>query len=385
VAHVTAQSIQRLAALPDREVFLWDSSLRGFGVRVTPAGLRSFIVQYRIGRRTRRMRIGRVGEISAADARKLAAEQLATVRMGGDPSADRRRMRESATVEQLTERYLHEHAEPKKRPSSVASDRRLLERCVLPRLGKFRVVDLSRADVVHFHHAPRATPIQANRALSLLSKILNLAELWGLRADGTNPCRHVQRYRERRFERFLSEREFQRLGVSIAELQSSREISAAVAGAVRVLMFSGARRGEICRLRWEQVDTEHACVRLPDSKTGAKTIPLSAKALEVIAGLRRRSPWVFPTEEGGQPVDLSRPWERIRERAGLATLRIHDLRHSHASVLAGAGVPLLVIGRILGHATPTTTARNAHLADHAVRSATELASERIAAAIAKGT
>ena len=297
MAHVNAQSIQHLAALPDREVFLWDSTLRGFGVRVTPAGVRSFIVQYRVGRRTRRMRIGRVGEISAADARKLAAQQLAAVRMGGDPSAERRRMRDSATVEQLTERYLREHAEPKKRPSSVASDRRLLEQCLLPRLGRFRVADLSRADVVQFHHGLRATPIQANRALSLLSKMLNLAELWGLREDGTNPCRHVQRYRERRFERF------------------------------------------------------------------------------------RRSPWVFPTEEGNQPVDISRPWERIRERAGLPTLRIHDLRHSHASVLAGAGVPLLVIGRILGHATPTTTARYAHLADHAVSSATELASERIAAAI----
>jgi integrase len=259
----------------------------------------------------------------------------------------------------------------------------LLEQCVLPRLGKFRVADLSRADVVHFHHRMRATPTQANRALSLLSKMLNLAELWGLRDDGTNPCRHLQRYRERRFERFLSEAEFQQLGVAIVALESSGEISAAAAAAVRVLIFSGARRGEICRLRWEQLDTEHACARLPDSKTGAKTIPLSAKALEVIAGLRRRSPWVFPTEEGSQPIDLSRPWERIRERAGMPTLRVHDLRHSHASVLAGAGVPLVVIGRILGHATPATTARYAHLADHAVRSATELASERIAAAISR--
>jgi integrase len=129
------------------------------------------------------------------------------------------------------------------------------------------------------------------------------------------------------------------------------------------------------------VDLTHACLRLPDSKTGAKTIALSAAALHVLANLERRSDWVFPTQRGDWPVDLSRPWDRIRERAKLPRLRIHDLRHSHASVLATDGVPLLVIGRILGHKAPATTARYAHLADDPVRKAVEAAGDRIAAAL----
>ena len=151
-----------------------------------------------------------------------------------------------------------------------------------------------------------------------------------------------------------------------------------------MLLLTGARRGEILQLRWEYVDLVHACLRLPDSKTGAKTVAVSAAALDVLASLERRSDWVFPTQRGDLPVDLSRPWDRIRERAKLPRLRLHDLRHSHASVLATDGVPLLVIGRILGHKVPATTARYAHLADDPVRKAVEAAGDRIAAALSGG-
>ena len=193
--------------------------------------------------------------------------------------------------------------------------------------------------------------------------MFNLAEVWALRPDNSNPCRHVQRFRERARERFLSSAEIAKLASALKSLEDEEKITKAVAGAVRLLLFTGARRGEICGLRWDHIDFERGCLRLPDSKTGAKVISLNAPALEVIAGLPRRSPWVFPTEQGDQPIDLSRPWDRIRERAELPAVRIHDLRHSHASVLAAAGVPLLVIGRILGHNVPATTARYARLAD----------------------
>lgn len=309
----------------------------------------------------------------------MAIQALAAVRAGGDPSRDRRSGR--GTFGELANRYLWEHAEARKRASAIASDRSLLRRVLVPKLGAAPTTKITREDVTRLHHELRETPIQANRTLALLSKIMNLAEFWGLRPDGSNPCRHVQRFREVKRERFLSSAETAKLADALAGLEAEAKITATVAAAIRLLLFTGARRGEICGLRWEHVDFERGYLRLPDSKTGAKTIALNAPALQVLASLPRRSEWVLPTKQGDRPVDLSRPWDVIRESAELPNLRIHDLRHSHASVLAAAGVSLLVIGRILGHKVPATTARYAHRADNPVREAAEIAGARIAVAM----
>ena len=380
--HLTWRTVEALHA-SDKDVVVWDSELRGFGLRIrVGSGRRYYVVKYRIGSRQRWETLGQHGALTAEQARRLASKVLGQVREGIDPAAVRRARRDGARLAQLAERYLRDHAELKKRPSSVVSDRQLLRLRILPRLGGVPVAEISRTDIERFHRElGRSHPTQANRALSLVSKMLNLAELWGLRTDGSNPCRHVERFREVKRERFLSPAEISRLGAALAHLEREQGITAAVAAAVRILLLTGARRGEILQLRWEYVDLTHACLRLPDSKSGAKTIALSAAALDVLASLERRSDWMFPTQRGDLPVDLSRPWDRIRARAKLPKLRLHDLRHSHASVLATDGVPLLVIGRILGHKVPATTARYAHLADDPVRKAVEAAGDRIAAAL----
>jgi len=376
---LTKRVVESATADSSQEAFLWDAELRGFGLRVHPSGRRSYLVQYKVSGRTRRLALGAHGVLTVDQARRLAIQALAAVRGGGDPSRDRRC--ESVSFADLAARYLREHAELKKRPSSIASDQSLLKRVLTPRLGTLPVSQIGREDISRLHHSLHDTPIRANRAIALLSKIMNLAERWGVRPDGSNPCRHVERYRESKRERFLSAAETARLGDALRDLEAERKISAAVAAAVRMLLFTGARRGEICGLRWEHVDFEGSRLALQESKTGAKTIPLNAPALEVLAGLPRRCGWVFPTEVGDSPLDLSRPWDRVRARAGLPDLRIHDLRHSHASVLAAAGVSLLVIGRVLGHKVPATTARYAHLSDDPVREASEIAGARLVAAM----
>jgi integrase len=213
--------------------------------------------------------------------------------------------------------------------------------------------------------------------------MLNLAERWGLRPDGSNPCRHVERYREAKRERFLSEAELGRLGAALAAGEQSGAEEPAVVAALRLLVFTGCRMGEVLNLRWADVDLERRCLNLADSKTGARTVTLNAPALEVLAGLERRSEWVIPGRDPRQPlVNLAKPWGRIRDAAKLEGVRVHDLRHSFASVAAGSGHSLLIIGGLLGHRQPTTTKRYAHLSDDPLRAASEAVGERIAAALA---
>jgi integrase len=210
---------------------------------------------------------------------------------------------------------------------------------------------------------------------------MNLAEGWGLRPDGSNPCRHVERYPERRLERYLSSSELTRLGEVLADAERNEQEPPSVIAAIRLLILTGARRSEILNLRWPEIDLERGFLRLRDSKTGPKAIPLNAPAREGLAGLERTGEWVLPTAQGTGPVSLSKPWSRIRRHAGLEDLRIHDLRHSFASVGAGAGLGLPLIGKLLGHTQPATTHRYAHLGDDPVRQASEAIGARISAAM----
>lgn len=371
------------AAKPaERDVFLWDDAMPGFGLRVLPSGKRGYLIQYRAKGRTRRLALGLHGTLTPEQARRLAAEQLACVRRGEDPSADRAAARHAATVAEFSERYLAQHADVKKKPRSVEGDRALLRLHVLPALGRRKLEAVNRADVIALHHAMRGTPGAANRVLALLSKMFNLAERWGVRPDGSNPCRHVERYPSHPRERYLSDAELTRLGEAIREAEQTGGESREAIAALRLLVFTGCRLGEVLGLRWGFVDFERACLRLPDSKTGAKVVPLNAPALAVLASLDRRSEWVLPGRDGaGHLFDLNGPWRRAQRRAGLEGVRLHDLRHSFASVGAGSGHSLHVIGGLLGHRSTMTTKRYAHLADDPLRSATEAIGARLAAAL----
>jgi len=373
------------------DVFKWDSEVRGFGLRVKPSGQKSYFVQYRNERnKSRRLTIGPHGVYTPEAARDRARELLRQARAGGDPAQERKEARsapEEPTIADLAERYLAAHAKTKKRPSSVRMDALNLKLHVLPAFGRARVSEVARSDITRFHHEMRNTPGAANRTLALLSKMFNLAEQWGWRQDGTNPCRHVERYPERKMERYLSSEELARLGATLARAErEGTEMPAAIA-AIRLLVFTWARLGEILTLKWTNVDFERRSLMLDTSKTGRKTIHLNASALAVLAAIERSegSPWVIVGAIAGRPlINLRKPWYRIRRAAGLDGVRLHDLRHSFAAAGAASGLSLPMIGALLGHTQPVTTQRYGHLAASPLKQAADLIGQRLAGAMADG-
>jgi integrase len=368
---------------PERDTIVWDDELPGFGIRLKPSGSKSYVVQYRNREcRTRRLTIGAYTELTPTQARKEGRQKLADAARGGDPSEERHQERRVPTVKEFAERYLEQHAIPKKKPSSVATDRGMLKNYIVPQLGHRKMSEIGLAEVADLHHAMRRTPSQANRVLALLSKMISLAERWGVRPFHSNPCRYVDRYPENRCERFLSGEELGRLGEALAEVEASEEEHPSAILAIRLVALTGARKGEIQRLRWKEVDFERGCLRLEDSKTGRKAFPLGAPALQLLAQAPREegNPYVcFGVGTGSHFKGLHRVWDRVRKAAGLEDVRLHDLRHTHASFGAAAGLGLPVIGRLLGHKSPATTARYAHLADDPLRAAAERVAGEIAA------
>ena len=249
---------------------LWDGDLPGFGVRVLPSGRRSYLVQYRIGHRSRRITLGPHGVLTTDQARGMAIEALAEVRSGGDPAEERKERREALTVQALAARFDAEHIAVHLKESTAREYRRNLRRFILPVLGRHKVLEVTRADVARFHHDLRHIPYQANRNLEIISKMFNLAEMWGFRLDGSNPRRHLRKYPEQKRERFLSASELGRLGEVLNAMEQERlELTSAIA-AVRLLVLTGCRLNEIMKLRWEHVDLSLGLLRLPDSKTGLK-------------------------------------------------------------------------------------------------------------------
>jgi integrase len=383
---ITKRAVDALKAREDgREVVLWDTELKGFGCRVQRGNVKAYILHYRVGAGRgaplRKLTIGRHGSPWTPEtARGEAIKLLGRIEDGADPAADKIARREAPTVAELAERFLAEHAEAKRKGSTAAEYKRLLDKIILPAIGKRKLAEVSRADVGKLHHANRTAPYQANRVLAVLSKMFNLAERWGLRQDGSNPCRHVEKFAERKRERMLSPAELARLGDALAVNAGSPYAVAAV----KLLVFTGARLGEVLGLRWEWIDFERGEARLPDSKSGAKTLHLPPPALAVLADLPRHegNPHVIVGHKAGAAmVNLEKPWRAIREVAGLSDVRLHDLRHAFASVAASSGMGLPIIGKMLGHTQAATTHRYAHLASDPVKAAAAAVAEKIAAAM----
>ena len=381
-AKLTKRAVEAVAP-GAKDIILWDTDLKGFGCKVTPKSRRVYFVYYRTrDGRQRRPTIGAHGAITCEQAREIARQWLGDAAAGADPSGQRQAKKGVPTVAEFAERYLAEHAEPHKRPSSIANDRRMLAQHILPALGRRKLSEVTRADVLKLHHALRHTPYEANRTLAVLSKLFNLAEAWGLRPDGSNPCRHVKRYTEKNRERFLSPAELACLGGVIAEAERTQTESPSVIAAIRLLIFTGARLSEILTLRWEHVDLDNACLQLPDSKTGRKVIYLSPPAKKVLAGIERKNGnanVIIGQKPEAHLVNLEKPWRRIRKRAKLDDVRLHDLRHSYASVGAALNMGLPVIGALLGHTQAATTQRYAHLQGDPLRAASDRIGEAIAA------
>lgn len=364
------------------DYFVWDSQIAGFGVRVMPSGAKTYQAQYRKGGRTRRVSLGRHGKITVDEARRLAKDVMGQVAMGENPAEEIALERRAPTVASLCDRFFREHAEERCKPTTQKEYRRALDLFIKPEIGSFKVIDVQRKDIAALHHKSRNTPYQANRTLQVLSKMFNMAEIWGLRADGSNPCRHVPKYREQKRERYLSQHELQRLGQVLLEAERDRSEAPHVVAAFRLLILTGCRLKEIQTLQWGFITD--AGMELPDTKTGARRIPLPAAARAVLSALPRSSgnPYVIEGKlDGSHITDLQHPWRRIRARAGLDDVRIHDLRHTYASNAVSSGMPIQMVGRLLGHTQLQTTMRYAHLADDPVKRAAEENANRLEALV----
>jgi integrase len=389
---ITRKAIEGLA---DGQI-TWDTELRGFGARGRGTGV-YYVLKARVQGRQRWFTIGKHGAPWTPEtARRKALGLLGEIASGGDPAEVREDLKQRLSMAELCDIYLTEGCSEKKL-STLATDRGRIERHIKPLLGKKDARALTKRDIEQFMRdiadgktkadiktGKRGRAIveggkgTATRTIGLLGGIYSFAVDRGIVAE--NPVRGIKRYRDKRIERFLSELELARLGSAIADLASEDALTPFAAAAIRLLLFSGARRGEILSLEWDWIDFERGFAFLPDSKSGRKQLYLSAPALEILAKLPRleKNRFVICSELPGQHIaDLKRPWTLVRERAGIEVLRLHDLRHNFASTGAMGGMSLQMIGKLLGHRRPETTARYSHLADDPVQQANDLISKRI--------
>jgi integrase len=387
---ITKREVDALCAEADgTEMVLWDTELKGFGARVQRGGTKSYILHYRVGKGRgaplRKLTIGRHGSPWTPETARNEALRLRGLIAGGaDPASDRSARQHAPTIAGLAHRFLTEHMEIKRKASSACAYRKLIENIIVPAIGNRKVADVTRPEIRRLHHENRHTPYQANRVLAVLSSMFNLAESWDLRPDGSNPCRHVEKFPERKRERMLAPAELARLGEALDRVGVASPYATA---AIKLLVFTGARLGEVLGLRWEWVDFDRGEARLPDSKTGAKTLHLPPPALAVLVDLPRLdgNPHVIAGQKAGAHlVNLEKPWRGIRAAADLNDVRLHDLRHAFASVAASSGMGLPIIGKMLGHTQAATTHRYAHLASDPVKAAAAAVAGKIAAAMDGG-
>lgn len=323
-------------------------------------------------------------------AKRYAAQAVARLLAGKDVSFERASLRSGseagqlgseATVAEVAAKYMKEYVAVRCKPGTVQLRESLLRLHVLPAIGHLPLARVSRGEVAELHRRLAATPETANSAVATLSCIFNMAALWEIVPEGANPCRRLPRYKQRKRERFLTEAEYRRFGRVLDEALAAGDANPTAIAAIRLLMLTGCRKGEILSLRWSDVDIESRELKLRDAKTGPRVVPLSPAAASVLAALPRSADckWVLPGRKPGS--HLTSPtyvWNRLRARARLTDVRLHDLRHSFASTALALGESLPMIARLLGHKQIATTARYAHLA----RGAVHEAAERVAASLA---
>jgi integrase len=375
-------------------------------VRIDSSGRKSFVVRYRpkgsgANGPKRFVTLGRYGVLTAEEARGRAKEILGVVAKGGDPASDMAEKQAAATFKEVVDLFLKEHVSAKRKSSTAVGYASLLATYAVPALGSRKADAVTRAEVAHLHDQLKDKPYQANRLLAVVGSLYTFAERRGLVPEGRNPARKIERFPEDRRKRFLTPAELERLGAVIREGETvgiawrddsdapkSRHLpreenqrsllSSDAAAALRLLIFTGARLREILHLRWEHVDLGRGLLLLPDSKTGRKTIVLNRPALEILSAHPRGGSYVIRGTHPDRPrTDLKKPWSAVCRGARLEGVRLHDLRHTFASIGAGASLGLPIVGKLLGHSQAQTTARYAHLDADPLLRAANLIGDRI--------
>lgn len=407
-AKLTKRLVDATVCTGSEEERVWDSELSGFCLRVYPSGRKSYGVKYRVDGRQRWFTIGAHGNPwSPEEARARARQILNGAAVGEDAALEKRERRAALTVAQLIERYLTEGpaTKPSKRASSWKADKSNLNNHVRPRLGSKPVGDVKRADCLKLYRDIAAGTIKsdtrtkrrgraiirggqgiAKRTLGSMSAMLTWAVEMELAAS--NPAKGLKLPAQRSLERFLSREEAARLLATLDAMEGDRSVTSAHADIVRLLLLTGARKGEIVGLRWSEVDLERRRLVLPPErtkaggKTGIRRIPLSRSAADIIRKRANGADYVFPSlrNPAAPTTEMQSSWEAIRKRAELPDVRLHDLRHTFASFAAADGESLFLIGKVLGHASTAMTERYAHLADDPLQALAERNALRIGGA-----
>jgi integrase len=364
-----------------KDIILRDNEIKGFLCKITPKGRRSYMLYYRTKEgQERKPLIGVHGDITCNQARSIALEWKAIIANGGDPSSDKQGSRLAPDVYQLCNRYMTDYATGRKKASSLRNDAQMIERFIQPAIGRRKATSITNEDITKLHNSLRKTPYQANRLLALLSKMFSLAEAWGIRPQGTNPTQFVEKFPEEKRQRYLSEDELESLGAVLDAAETDQSELPQVIAAIRLLLLTGCRLNEILTLKWSDIDWGRGLLNLEDTKSGYQVRPVGNAALTYLDTLSWKDDleFVIPGRDKSKPlVNLGKPWRRIRDKAELTDVRIHDLRHTHASAAAGLGNSLPIIGRLLGHTQAATTQRYAHLADDPIRTAADQVAEQI--------
>lgn len=342
-----------------------DSVLRGFGVRVLPSGRKHYFLHSQTNGKRVWQSIGDARVMSLECAREQARLQLASRSQDHDaaPTAA-----ESMLFEDVADDVFR-HYRRRWKPNTLKVNGYYYRNQILPWFRGHAIEDITRRDVQQWFASLHATPVAADRSAPVLSVILRQAEVHGYRPEGSNPCAGIKRYRRRNRERFLSDDEIRRLSRVLDKRSEKKPLLVAV---VRLLLLTGCRKSELLTLKWS--DYREGRLYLRDSKTGPRTIWLSSHARRILDGLARRSSWVFPSPRGEGYLStfaLGHFWRDVRRDAGITDVRLHDLRHSYASVALARGETIPTIGKLLGHNDPATTLRYTHLADASVREAAE--------------
>jgi integrase len=370
------------ARTSDKDEFIFDALLSGYGIRRTPAGVVIHIAVTRAAGRKVRVSLGRWPDMTTASARELARLAIGDVREGRDPALERRaRLRAAAvngvTVSAYAEKWL-EHVRLKRKAKTSSDYASLLKNHVLPALGHRTVAELRVDDVDALHAGLKQKPRAANYAVVVLGAMMQHAIKAGVCSN--NPCRDVVRYKENARERFLSRQEFATVVEAIDKAAADKAINPRAAAGLKLLLCTGARRSEIRATRWADVDWSRRIIRLSDSKGNIpRTVHLSDTALEVLRSLPRDGGFVV----GGSRTFLNIAWSVVRARCGLGDVRLHDLRHSFASLALASGVPLAMVGKLLGHKRASSVERYAHLSATDAAAANDVVGAALAAVTTK--